>query len=289
MEVNFSKLESAGNDFVLIEDDSGLSDYNGFAIQACNRHFGIGADGVLVINRVSSESVGMRVFNADGSEAEACGNGLRCLVKYALDNKFVDGAGQPVTVHTIAGRRTARVIEKTPDGTRIETSMGKPGFAPADIPVDLPAEIFTEKLDIKLLSPVSIQLGGVELELHFASMGNPHAVFFTREPVTRFPLDKIGPLVEHHNMFPKKTNFEVARVVSPDEIEVRVWERGVGETLACGSGACATGVVAHLLGFTGKSATIHLPGGMLTVKWVPTSEVYLQGTARTVFTGTILL
>ncbi len=281
--IEFTKLESAGNDFVLIEENRFRGIANEFARQICNRHFGAGADGLLIFSGYEGSNLGMKIYNADGSEAEACGNGMRAIVKYALDRGLVR-SGQEISVKTASGPRIARVISSGQNQVRIEASMGMPVFEPSRIPLDITDDqIFTRKG--KLITDYPVNVFDRTLVLSFLSMGNPHAVHFINGPVDLFPLETIGPVVENLSIFPKRTNFEIARLTSRHEIQARVWERGVGETLACGSGACAIGVTSMLLGKTDNPVDVSLPGGKLSVSWDGSGEVYLAGPARTVYTG----
>jgi diaminopimelate epimerase len=282
--MRFTKLQSAGNDFVLVEDANMNCDWSQLARAICQRHFGVGADGLLLLMPSEIADFGMRVFNADGSEAEACGNGLRCLVKYAIDRGLTaTGAGE-VTVETIAGVRKARLFTEAGKATKIQVGMGKPEFEANKIPVAI--EKGKEKLvDIKLITGYPISVQDRELQLCFVSMGNPHAIYFTNQQVSDFPLSQVGPLVEKHELFPNKVNFEVANVISRKKIDVRVWERGVGETLACGSGACAVAVAAQLLSYVDSEVDVKLQGGILEVEWDRVGEVLLSGTAEIVLSG----
>jgi diaminopimelate epimerase len=283
MAMNITKLQSAGNDFVLVETGDGQRDWPGTATAICQRNYGIGADGLLLLGKSSTADLSMRIFNADGSEAEACGNGIRCLLRYAVDKGLIDKDKGEVTVETAAGMRTARLRWEKGRIARIQVAMGKPGFAAEEIPLaDKPNR---EELDIKLIADYSLTVDDSDLKLAFVSMGNPHAVFFWNSGVEDFPLGRIGPDIERHQLFPNRVNFEVAHVISRREIEVRVWERGVGETLACGTGACAVAVAAQLLGYIDKQVGIKLPGGTLEVEWDGEGEVYLSGPAEIVFNG----
>jgi len=283
MAMNFTKLQSAGNDFVLVETGDGRRDWPRTAEAICQRNYGIGADGLLLLGKSSTADLSMRIFNADGSEAEACGNGIRCLLRYAVDKGLIDKDKGEVTVETAAGLRMARLQRENGEVTRIQVAMGKPGFAAAEIPLAL--EPNREELDINIITDYPLAVGGSDLKLAFVSMGNPHAVYFWNYPVEDFPLGRLGPDVERHQLFPSRVNFEVAHVISRREIEVRVWERGVGETLACGTGACAVAVAAQLLGYTDKQVEIKQPGGTLEVEWDGEGEVYLSGPAEIVFNG----
>jgi diaminopimelate epimerase len=278
--MNFTKLQGAGNDFILVEADGKQLDWSKLAKAMCHRHFGIGADGLLLLTSDEAK-LKMRMFNPDGSEAEACGNGLRCLVKYALDKGLVDTKAPEISVETMAGVRKAR-LHTEGKTTIIQTGMGEPKFGAKEIPVTLEASVAEPILDYPLT------IDDKKLALSFVSMGNPHAVYFIEQPVAEFPLSQIGPKVEKHPMFPKRTNFEVARVVGRGQIEARVWERGAGETLACGSGACAIAIIAKIAKrhiFTDSKVDIKLPGGTLSVEWDGIGEVHLSGPAEIVFSG----
>ena len=281
--MQFTKLQGAGNDFVLIDAGGGQHNWPSLAQTMCRRHFGIGADGLLVLLPSEDADFGLRVFNADGSEAEACGNGLRCSVKYAASRGLVALEPGKVTVETLAGIRKASLSRET-GAIKIQVAMGAPDFDAAKIPVNVePGQ--GRLVDIKLLTDYPVAIGGREMMLSFLSIGNPHAVYFQEQPLAGFPLSRLGPLVERHELFPNRVNFEVARVISRQQIEVRVWERGVGETLACGSGACAVAVAAQLLGHVDRCVNVILPGGVLEVEWDGAGEVLLSGPAEIVFTG----
>jgi len=272
--LNFSKMQGAGNDFVLIDARELELDWPALATSMCHRHYGVGADGLLLVLPSETAEFRLRMFNPDGSEAEACGNGLRCFAKYVRDSDFT--AHNEFIIETMAGTREASILG---DG-EIRVGMGAPVFDPAAIPV------VVERQDERgpvLDYPVTVD--GTELRVSFVSMGNPHAVCFLSEPVADFPLTEIGPRVEHHPMFPNRVNFEVANVIDRNKIKARVWERGAGETLACGSGACAIAVIARLKEITVNPADIVLPGGTLTVDWDGSGEVLLSGPARLVFQG----
>lgn len=282
--MNFVKLQATGNDFVLIDvrepqsnDARGLErDWSAVARDMCHRHFGVGADGLLLVLPSETANVRLRMFNPDGSEAEACGNGLRCFAKYAVESGLVGSA--EFMVETLAGTRAVR----TQAEKGVQVAMGIPTFDPAAIPV------VVERRDKQDLTPVvdyPITVGDSELRISCVSMGNPHAVCFLSEPITDFPLAEVGPRLEHHHMFPNRVNFEVANVISQNEIRARVWERGAGETLSCGSGACAIAVVSRLKELSNNPVEITLPGGTLTVDWNGVGEVLLSGPAEVVFYG----
>ncbi len=282
--MNFTKLQSAGNDFILVEAANMDRDWAELARAICQRHFGVGADGLLLLVPSETANCGMRVFNTDGSEAEACGNGLRCLVKYCVDMGLVNTRAGELTVETIAGLRKARLIKQGGKVIKIQVAMGTPIFDAHKIPVAVKTKR-GRLVDIKLIADYLVTIEGKELRLSFISMGNPHAISFQKQPISEFPLSQLGPIIEKHELFPNRVNFEVANVISRKQIDIRVWERGVGETLACGSGACAVAVVAQLLGYIDNPVAIKLPGGTLDVDWNRVGEVLLNGPTETVFTG----
>jgi diaminopimelate epimerase len=222
----------------------------------------------------------MRIFNPDGSEAETCGNGLRCLSKFAVLNKIVSPGSPEITIETIPGVRKIKLGCQGTNLTKIQVGIGVPQFKAKLIPVEVdPAKVKEPVLDYPLT------IGKQQLALTFVSMGNPHAVFFINQEVNTFPLTEIGPQVEHHAMFPKRINFEVARVIDRELIEMRVWERGAGETLACGTGACAVAVAARIHNYINNKVDIILPGGTLNIEWDGVGEVKMSGPAEVVFSG----
>ncbi|MFC1991441.1 diaminopimelate epimerase [Chloroflexota bacterium] len=282
--MRFIKMQGAGNDFVLLETGDTRQDWPQLAVTMCDRHFGIGADGLLLLMPSDMADCKMRVFDSDGTEAEACGNGLRCLVKYFADEKLAGSGTREISVETIAGIRRARIYEVAGKATKVQTGMGEPEFEDKNIPVII-GQNEPNRVDIKSMITCSITVDGKELDISLVSMGNPHAVYFWQQPVSDFPLSQLGPKVEHLAMFPNRVNFEVVRVLDRQHIEARVWERGVGETLACGSGACAINVAARLHGYIDDKVAVKLPGGTLEVEWDGVGEVFLSGPAETVFDG----
>jgi len=281
--MNFTKMQGAGNDFIVVEANY-EKDWSQMAIAMCDRHFGVGGDGLLLVLPSNKADVQMREFNADGSEAEACGNGLRCVARYAAHKGLVSAGTQQMLIETVSGIREAKLHKARGKVTRIQVSMGKPEFSAKDIPV-LVKPSQGSIVSIKPILDYPITINGEELLLNFVSLGNPHAVCFQQHSVSDFPLSRLGPAVERHRMFPNRVNFEVANVISRQRIEVRVWERGVGETLACGSGACAVAVIAQLHDYIDKIVDIKLPGGILDVEWDGVGEVLLSGPAEVVFSG----
>lgn len=282
--MNFTKVQAAGNDCILVEAGSVQRNWSKMAIAMCDRHFGIGADGLLLALPSVVADFQMRIFNPDGSEAEVCGNGLRCLAKYVVDKGLTNITVQEISVETMSGIRRIKLDYEGSEIAKIQVGMGKPEFGAKDIPVVIePGR--GDLLDIKPILDYRIIVDGEELLLSFVSMGNPHAVYFGQYPVSNFPLSQLGPKVEQHKMFPHQVNFEVARIISRQSIEARVWERGVGETLACGTGACAVAVTAQLHGYVDNKVAVKLPGGILEVEWNRVGEVFLSGPAEVVFTG----
>ena len=282
--MNFTKMQGAGNDFILVETNDIQRDWSQVAMAICDRHFGVGGDGLLLVLPSDTVDFQMRVFNPDGSEAEACGNGLRCLAKYVVDVGLTNTGAQEILVETISGVRRAKVHRTMGKVIKIQVSMGAPTFGAKDIPVVIePGE--RGIVDIKSILSYPVTIDGKELLMSFISIGNPHAVCFWEHSVSNFPLSQLGPKVEHLVIFPNGVNFEVARVVSRHQIEARVWEKGVGETLACGSGACAIAVAAQLHGYIDSKVDIKLPGGILSVEWDGVGEVFLSGPAEIVFNG----
>ena len=281
--MRFTKMQGAGNDFVLVETKDMTQDWSQKVIAMCNRHFGIGGDGLLVVLPSDKADLKMREFNPDGSEAEACGNGLRCVAKYAADRELISAETHQVLIETMSGMRTARLHKTGGEINRIQVSMGQPIFSAGDIPVVIESQ--GDTVDIKPILNYPVTIGSKKLLLNFVSMGNPHAVCFCQHPVSDFHLTQLGAEIEQYKIFPNRVNFEVANILNRQRIEARVWERGAGETLACGSGACAVAVIAQLHGFIDNKVDIKLPGGILAVEWDGVGEVLLTGPAERVFIG----
>jgi diaminopimelate epimerase len=287
--MKFSKLQATGNDFILVDARTMEGEWSELARATCDHHFGIGADGLILVQDSTSADLKMRIFNSDGSEAEVSGNGLRCFAKYAIEKGLsakMSSRGEQdnrsLTIETLSGVRKIKAYMSGNQVNRVEVNMGLPQFQPEQIPVGIEVDIPISSgpiLDYPLV------IDSKELTLAILSMGNPHAVSFSSQPIADFPLTELGPKVEGHPMFPQRTNFEVARVLSRVKIEARVWERGVGETLACGSGACAIAVAAQLLDYVESQVDIILKGGTLTVYWDRVGEVLLTGPVEEVFTG----
>jgi len=271
MRLRFSKMEGAGNDFMVVDATAMPFDLKPEEIRAlADRHFGVGFDQLLVIEPPRSPDTDFyyRIFNRDGSEVEQCGNGARCFVRYVHDRGLT--TKRNIRVQTVSG-----VIEPRlePDG-RVTVDMGVPRFQPSQIPFLAPARALTYALDI----------GGRIIEISAVSMGNPHAVQVVADVETA-PVELTGPLIEHHSRFPKRVNAGFMQVVSRSRIRLRVWERGAGETLACGTGACADCVASMVCGHTERQVKVSMPGGLLEVLWREDGEVLLTGDAEVVYRG----
>lgn len=287
MKLEFTKMHGLGNDFVLIDCRGFVPpDLSALARKLCHRRFGIGADQLLLLYPSEIADFRMRIFNADGSEVEMCGNGIRCLAKYIWDRGLSDK--KVIGVETVAGvMRLAKV-----DGL-VRVDMGKPIFEPEKIPLKIvqssEKENSTRKTQHeKLIIDYPLRIEDREFRVTCVSMGNPHAVIIV-DNVSEFPVAYYGPVVENHHFFPKRTNVEFIEVLNPSEVRMRVWERGAGETMACGTGASASVVASHLKGLTDRNVTVHLSGGDLFVEWAEDDHVYMTGPAVEVFTGEMYL
>lgn len=275
--LRFTKMHGAGNDFVVVDCRAGnpVEDWNAFARFALDRHFGIGGDQLLLVQPSREADFFMGIRNPDGSTAEMCANGIRAFFKWVYDRGLV--RGDRARVETLAGIVTPRWL----GDDRVEIEMTPPILAPEKIPATLAGSA--------PLVDVVLDVGGRTLRVCAVSMGNPHCVVFVDDP-ERFPVEELGPRIEHHPAFPNRTNVEFVAVRSPRELEQRTWERGAGETLACGSGACAVGVAAVLSGRAERDVSIRLRGGVLQVRW-PRDDgpVWLTGPAAQVFEGELEL
>lgn len=280
-------MHGQGNDFVVLGFETAPGPEVDFAARArkmCRRSMGAGADGLVAVLPSGSADFRMRIFNPDGTEPEMCGNGVRCAAKYYIE-RMMDapggkGGSVAVTVETLAGvlRIDARLDDAGAVGP-ISVDMGAPILDPARIPVEHTGERAVR---------IPVNAAGRDLEVTCVSMGNPHAVIFIDEQIPDEDFFAIGPAVENHPMFPNKTNVEFVRIINGGEVDMRVWERGVGETLACGTGACATAVAANLNGLCGRDVTVHLRGGDLQINWTDSDNVIMSGTAVTVYEGEYL-
>ncbi len=276
MKIKFTKMHGLGNDFILIDcaaqklkvKSSGLKV---LSKKLCNRHFGIGADQMLLLYPSKVADFKMRIFNADGGEVEMCGNGIRCFAKYIWDRKL--SRKKVLVVETLAG-----IIKPEKKGRMVRVDMGEPVLEGKNIPVNIEGKVID----------YPITIAGKTFQMTCVSMGNPHAIIIV-DNIDDFPVTYYGPLLERHELFPKKTNVEFIEIVNRSEIKMRVWERGSGETMACGTGAAASAVASNLKGLISKTATVRLAGGDLLIEWSSDNHVYMTGPAEEVFTGTINL
>ncbi len=280
--LTFSKYQGLGNDFILMEGRSGQLSAEihtpdpGWVQRLCDRRFGIGADGlILALPPQGDAELRMRIFNADGSEAEMCGNGIRCLARFLADSDG-DGPGRRWSIETPAGL----IIPELQNDGQIRVDMGAPFLDPASVPTTLSA-------DATGLPVGELTLDGVTLALAAVGMGNPHAVVPV-DDLNAIPFERWGAELECHELFPAKTNVHFLKVHGRSQLEIRVWERGAGPTLACGTGACATLVAAVQLGLSDRQATVELPGGPLQISWEkPGASVFMTGPAVAVFDGVL--
>ena len=280
--MKFTKMQGAGNDYIYVDARGLDNDWPELSRKMSDRHFGIGGDGLILIQDSGVADLKMSMFNVDGSVGEMCGNGIRCFAKYAIERGIVDTSTKSMDVETLAGVRN--IVPQYQDGKVItaKVAMGRPVLNPGDVPVNLDASPdITEGPVVNY----PFEMDGEDLPLTFVSMGNPHAITFMQQPVADFALHTIGPKVERHPMFPRRVNFEVVNLNGEGKLTARVWERGSGETMACGTGACAIAVAARLQGFSQGSLDITLPGGTLAIDWDGEGEVYLEGPAEEVFSG----
>jgi len=269
-------MHGAGNDFVLLDGrDTLAADLGSLAAELADRRFGVGCDQVLVVRDGRDARFAMEIWNADGSRAEMCGNGIRCFAKWLYERGEL--GNQREVIETLGGPRWVEAANAN-GRLRVTTGMGVPSFDPASLPM-APGD--------STPNMTTLHVNGQDIEITGVSVGNPHAVAFIDDDVDAFPLATIGPLVEHHPTFPERTNFEIVDVTAPDELRVRVWERGAGLTLACGTGAAATAAAAIAAGRVAPgNVALDMPGGRLHVTWDGDgNEVTMQGPAATVFTG----
>jgi diaminopimelate epimerase len=273
--IKFTKMHGLGNDYVYIDAiNQKIENESSLAKFVSNRHFGIGSDGLILICKSDSADFKMRMFNSDGSEAEMCGNGIRCVGKFVYDKGLTDKT--IVKIETLAGIKT--LVLNTKDG-KVETArvdMGEPILEAEKIPV------ISKEQPVKNLE---LEAENKKFKFTCVSMGNPHAITIV-ENTKEFDVEKYGKILEVDKAFPKKANIEFAQIIDKENIKMRVWERGAGETLACGTGACATAVACNLNGLTDRKVNIELLGGTLNIEWnEKDNHVYMTGPAVTVFDG----
>jgi diaminopimelate epimerase len=271
--IAFTKMHGAGNDFIVLDGLAGeLPPLEPIAARLCDRHFGIGADQLLVVRPSRAADFRMEIFNADGSQVEMCANGIRCFYKYLRDRGLT--RADAIAVETLSGVVRPRWL----GGDRVRVDMGRPIFEPAKIPTTLAGG------DGPVLD-VPLEVGGRTLRVSAVSMGNPHAVIEVDDP-DAVPVAELGPRIEHHPAFPNRVNVEFVAPAGRQRLRQRTWERGTGETLACGSGACAAAVVSMLRGRVDRMLEVELRGGVLEIEWAaPGAHVFMTGPAAEVFSG----
>lgn len=279
--MKFSKMHGLGNDFVIVNGlvEKNLGNLEELARRVCHRNFGVGADGLIFVLPSEEADIRMRIFNSDGSEPEMCGNGIRCFAKYVYQEGIVPK--EIIRVETLAGIIVPRLIIEGATISGIQVDMGPPVLEPDKIPMRgfASGPVVDEPLEID----------GKTLSITAVSMGNPHCVVFVPD-VGAVAFDTLGPKLETHPAFPRKTNVEFVQVSNQEQVKVRVWERGAGPTLACGTGACAVAVAGALSGRTGRQVTVGLPGGDLQILWdQQDNRVYMTGPAVEVFRGEFIL
>lgn len=284
MAIDFTKWQGCGNDFVLIEDmDERVADASKLAARICDRHFGIGADGLILLLPSDSADLKMRIFNADGSEPEMCGNGIRCFSRLAYERGIVTRG--EFSVETGAGILRPRIVKERDAIVGVCVDMGEPRLLSREIP----AVDFVGIGENDRVVGAQMKVDGAGFRVTCVSMGNPHCVVFIAEngydDIMSFPIERFGPLFERDAHFPRKTNTEFVKVIDRSHLRMRVWERGAAVTLACGTGACATLVAASLNDLADKKADIGLDGGTLHVEWKGDNHVYMTGPAEKVFEG----
>ncbi len=277
--MKFVKMHGAGNDFVVIDcarENIPEESYPALAKHACDRHMGIGGDGIILVMPSRIANFKMRMFNPDGSEAEMCGNGIRVFAKYVYDRKMHSDV--LLTVETLGGIKTLKLNTVGGKVQTVRVDMGEPRLLRSEIPMK------GEGGEKVIAEPLKV--AGKKIEITCVSMGNPHCVTFV-DKVDEYPVEKIGPQIENHPSFPQRTNVEFVEVLNKNEIKMRVWERGAGETLACGTGACASAVASILNDKVSRKVTVHLLGGDLFIEWLGDNKVYMTGPAEEVFEGKV--
>lgn len=277
--MKFTKMEGLGNDYVYVNCfEEQVENPSELAVRVSDRHFGIGSDGLILIRPSEAADFCMDMYNADGSRSEMCGNGIRCVGKYVYDYGLTDQTH--ITVETLAGIKYLDLHTEDGKVKLVTVNMGAPELRPAQIPVVSDKERL-------VCEPIVVQ--GKQYEMTCVSMGNPHCVVFV-EDTASFPLEQVGPEFENHEVFPNRVNAEFIQILDKKSVNMRVWERGTGETLACGTGACASTVACVLNGLTENEITLHLLGGDLQVKYDQEANlVYMTGPARVVFDGELYL
>ena len=285
MELSFSKMHGCGNDYIVVDGREFDLDWSNIALKYCERKFSVGADGLLVVKNSNKAPVKMSMYNPDGSEAQMCGNGIRCFTKYIIENEIVEYQKNGLLIETLAGVLTV-YPHKNSNGLidTVNVSMGEPLFSPDKLPVSSALLSLPKIIDHK------ISVNDQEIQISCVSMGNPHAVAFIEDDVDNFPLDTLGPIVENLDLFPERINFHIVNVLDKTKIKARSWERGAGLTLACGTGACAIQAISKDRGYTDNNIDLYMPGGKLNMKWEGKGQsVFMEGPAELVFDSFLIV
>ncbi|NOY39345.1 MAG: diaminopimelate epimerase [Nitrospirae bacterium] len=284
--MEFTKMHGLGNDFIVVNaikesflSALGSDELSRLSAHLCNRRFAIGADQLLLLCPSERADFRMRIFNADGSEVEMCGNGIRCLARYIWDRGLSEK--EVLEIETLAG-----IIRPEVRNGLVRVDMGMPEFSPERIPVDIKETDRAVLPETSVFIKYPLEVEGQVFDITCLSMGNPHCVIVV-DDVDNFPVSYYGPMIENRQIFPRKTNVEFVEILNDKEIDMRVWERGAGETMACGTGASAAAVATSLIGSTGREVTVHLLGGDLFIEWAENGHIYMAGPAVTVFDGVI--
>lgn len=274
----FFKMQGLGNDYVYIDCINGKEpiDIKNLTNRLSNRHFGVGSDGLILLCKSKVADLKMRMFNSDGSEAQMCGNGIRCVAKLAYELGLI--CEEITTIETLSGIKTLKLNIVNGKVKTVEVDMGAPILEATKIPVSSNAKIEDKKVKAE------VKVKNKKIELTCVSMGNPHAVTFV-DDIKKIKVAEYGPILENSDIFPEKANIEFVEIVDKNNIKMRVWERGTGETLACGTGACSSVVASSLNGYTDRKVNVQLLGGNLEIEWKPNNHVHMTGPAVTVFKG----
>lgn len=273
--MRFTKMQGIGNDYIYVNCfEETVRDPGALAVRMSRPHFGVGSDGLVLIEPSDVADFAMRIFNSDGSESEMCGNAIRCIGKYVYERGLTDKT--EISVMTGAGLKLLKLHTRGGKVHAVQVDMGTPELNPRLVPVDLPGEIILGH---------RLEVGGMVYPIHCVSMGNPHCVIFVSDP-DDVDLQSVGPMLENHRIFPNRTNVEFVSIRDRHHLRMRVWERGAGETMACGTGSCAALVASVLTGKCDRSAEIKLNGGVLQIDWsAADNHVYMEGPAEFVFDG----
>ncbi len=280
MTVEFAKLHGAGNDYIAIDGRGIDRDWGALSKEMSRLAFGVGSDGIVLVQDSDVAQIRMRVYNPDGSEAEMSGNGIRLFAKFVIDRKIAVPTEDGLTVQTGGGVRTVWPTMEADKMVAAKVAMGVPTFVPSEIPVDT-----TQTGDLEIVKSYPIDANGRQLEVTCLAVGNPHAVVVMDDSVEEFPLVEVGPHVENHPLFPNRINFEIVNVIDRSKIRARIFERGAGETMSSGTGSTASASAARAHGLVDDEVDVVVDGGVLRISWDETGEAFLEGPAVEVFTG----